>query len=118
MVAAEALGPPLSKVSTGRYVSHGGRSLGLMVGADHGRCLLACFPFLWDSFTHFFNIFLFLVIREVSKVQFFCFPWKAMEIFQNPNVSNLVDIVFSQDSARNSSSEECAIDTLDPLRTG
>lgn len=38
-----------------------------------------------------------------------------MEIFQNPNVSNLVDIVFSQDSARNSSSEERAIDTLDPL---
>lgn len=38
-----------------------------------------------------------------------------IEIFQNLNVSNLVDIVFSQESARNSSSEECAIDTLDPL---
>lgn len=38
-----------------------------------------------------------------------------MEIFQNPNVPDLVDIVFSQDSDRNSSSEERAIDTLDPL---
>lgn len=80
-------------------------------------CMLPFSLGLFHSFLQHFS-FLGFFSREVSKVQFFCFPWKAMEIFQNPNVSNLVDIVFSQDSARNSSSEECAIDTLDPLRTG